>query len=506
MKKSYPVHFLAFALYLILALGVIPISSATVSATVIHSKVGDRSEGVEGQIRLSNIGKKQQFVRSEADSWDEDISSPKSVTFSPNGKHFYVNSLEGCKTVVYDAATLKKIAVYEHDYDPVKQPELFAPLSGYYDFTHYPDGATKPFKGKPVESTWSHDGRYLWIPFYRRTFDLNAQDPSAIAVIDTKENKVVRVFETGPLPKMVRTSHDGKTLAITHWGNNTVGFLDITGNDPSKWHHLPPVTIARKLELNYPLNRAVNRDTNSGYLLRGTVFTPDDRYLLVSGMAGPLQVIDMATRTHIGSFSDLHSIRHLTISGDHLYGSQNTASTILKVHRPSLIAAIDKAKAEGNTNMQLGDKVTKVSVGNGARTLSISPDGKYAFVACNLGNAVYVVDTDVMEVVDNIRCDSYPVGLALSPDGHRMVVTSQGRSGNGGGNAVNIFEIDRFDNYDYVDELNKAPEPRQDVESETQHTGNSDEGSILRPVAMIVLGLVFIGLCAMVINRRRRKK
>ena len=74
--------------------------------------------------------------------------------------------------------------------------------------------------------------------------------------------------------------------------------------------------------------------------------------------------------------------------------------------------------------------------------------GAYALVACNSGNAVYVVDTQTMQVVDNIRCDSYPVGLAISPDGHRMVVTSQGRERQGG-NAVNIFDIVRFDGYDY---------------------------------------------------------
>lgn len=48
---------------------------------------------------------------------------------------------------------------------------------------------------------FSHRGRYLWVPYYRRSFDINAQDPSAVAVIDTRTDSIVRMFETGPLPK-----------------------------------------------------------------------------------------------------------------------------------------------------------------------------------------------------------------------------------------------------------------------------------------------------------------
>ena len=409
---------------------------------VVHSEKGDTSDGVPGKLKITNIGKKQQYSGALKDSWDTDIFSPKSATFSPDGKRLYVNSLEGCKTVVYDAETLEKISVINYDFSN-KDAFKTAPLSGFYEFTHYPEGQNRPYMGKPVESTWSHKGRYLWVPFYRRTFDLNAQDPSAIAVVDAQADSVIRIFETGPLPKMVTTSNNGNLIAITHWGDNTVGFIDITGDNPQEWHHLPPVTIGNKLKLDYPLNSAVNRDSNSGFLLRGTIFTPDDRYLLVSGMAGPLQVIDMETFTHVGSVQSLYGIRHLDIADGRIFGSQNVAATVLSLSLDSLTSAIERAKAKGSRNIAPGGTVERVKVGGGARTLSLSPDGAYAFVACNSGNAVYVVDAVKMVVVDKIRCDSYPVGLTLSVDGHRMAVTSQARDSKGG-NAVNIFDIERF--------------------------------------------------------------
>lgn len=420
---------------------------------VVRSQVGDSSAGTPAGIRMVNIGKKQQFAPGQKSSYDTDINSPKSVKLSADGRKFYVNSLEGCKTVVYDAATLQKLSVIEHKF-PSGTGDLWAKASGYYPFTHYKDGEARSFQGKPVESTLSHNGRYLWVPYYRRTFDINAQDPSAVAVIDTKTDKIIRMFETGPLPKMVATSPDNKLLAITHWGNNTVGLLDISSENPKDWHHLEPVTVGNKLNLNYSLTSPVNRDSGSGFLLRGTVFTPDSKYLLVSGMAGPLAVIDPHAEKHLGMVSSIGNVRHLAIHDGWVYGTRNTAGEAIKFSLDSLISGINRAVAAGSKSISINGGYKSVKVGGGARTLDVSPDGKYLFVACNSGNAVYMVDANEMKVVDHIRCDSYPVGLAVSLDGRRMIVTSQGRQGNGG-NAVNIFDIRRPD----LPEVEPCPEP-----------------------------------------------
>lgn len=133
---------------------------------------------------------------------------------------------------------------------------------------------------------------------------------------------------------------------------------------------------------------------------------------------------------------------------------RNTAGEAIKFSLDSLISGINRAVAAGSKSISINGGYKSVKVGGGARTLDVSPDGKYLFVACNSGNAVYMVDANEMKVVDHIRCDSYPVGLAVSLDGRRMIVTSQGRQGNGG-NAVNIFDIRRPD----LPEVEPCPEP-----------------------------------------------
>lgn len=451
------------------------------SGAVVHSKKGE-SVIAEGDLTITTVDQRRGYGK--GDTYDPEINSPKSATFSKDGKKVYVNSLEGFKTVVYDVATRKKLKTILHDFTSGEGPLWLKP-SGFYTFTHYPDGMKNAFKGKPVEEALTPDGRYMFVPYYRRNFDLNAQDPSALAVIDTEKDEIVLMTETGPLPKMVRVSHDGKLLAITHWGDNTVGFLDISDRDPKNWKHLPPVTIGKKLDLHYSLTKAVNRDSGSGFLLRGTVFLPGDSLLLVSGMAGPLNVIDIKKMEWIGTFPQFSNVRHLTLQKDMLYMSRNTAGDIITIPIENIVKAISQQRATSRTFKAEGSRSARV--GGGARTLKVSPSGKYIYVACNTASALYIVRTEDMKVIGNIPVDSYPVGLDVSPDGKHIVTTSQGRKGKGGGNAVDFYEVE------YV---NPEPviKPTPIVYDSESAGSDSAVGQTIEDPGITPLGWTFLGL------------
>lgn len=407
---------------------------------VMHSAVGDRSQNSSDSLRLEIIGIRQQYSGMDRSTYDNTIFSPKSALFSRDGSKLYVNSLEGCHTTVFSVPSLQRQSLISYSFPSGVGPKWNKP-SGYYAFTHYTDGDRRKFVGKPVEGTLSHNGRYLWVTFYRRSFDINAQDPSAVAVIDTRTDSIVRMFETGPLPKMVATSNGGDLLAITHWGDNTVGLIDISGERPDTWRHLQPIVIGKKLQLDFPLDRSVDRDSKSGLLLRGTIFTPGDRHMLIGCMGGSIAVVDVARRRHTGFINDIYNVRHLALRGNRVYASQNVAGKIWSIAADSLTSAIDRA-AEAGRRAISANGWRGCQVGKGARTLEVSPDGRYTFVACNFDSRVDVVDNEAMKVVTSIRCDSYPVGLALSRRGGTLAVTSQGRRGQGG-NALNLFNIHR---------------------------------------------------------------
>lgn len=183
-----------------------------------HPEIGQSASSKDGQLKITLIAKKQNYGGGDAATRDKSIFSPKSVNIHPDGTKYYVNSLEGASTIVYEFPSGRKIKEIHHCFEAKKDSALWSPSLPFYKFTHYNNQniSLNTFYGKPVESVFSHNGRYLWIPYYRRSFDINAQDPSAVAVIDTERDEIVRLMETGPLPKMIAVSPNGQLLAISH--------------------------------------------------------------------------------------------------------------------------------------------------------------------------------------------------------------------------------------------------------------------------------------------------
>ena len=407
---------------------------------VVHPAIGCEASAADGRFKLTFICRIQNYDWSRAVKRDADIVSPKSVNISPDGKKFYINSLEGAKMIAYDMATREKLAAVSHIIG-CKHRRLWTGADDIYPFDTIYE-APRVFTGKPVEGAFSHGGRYLWIPYYRRSFDLNAQDPSAIAVIDTRADTIVRLLDTGPLPKMIAASPDGRYMAVAHWGNNTVGLINIASQSPADWRQLPYFVVDYKMKLNFSRTEPVNRDVGSGNALRGTVFTPCGRYLLVGCMGGigGIAVIDMTKLAYLGKLTGMMgNVRHLDIGADgYLYLSINKAGYLQRLSLDSLYSNIERM--EGGKRRVDGWESCKV--GAGARTVSVSPDGRMAYVVCNTESKLYAVDTRTMTVTASIDVDSYPVGLDVSSDGRTVIVTSQGRPGAlGSGNSVSFYRV-----------------------------------------------------------------
>lgn len=442
-KYNYCKRHVIFALFFSCAsfMCATPTQSAqpTQNLQVIHPKIGTTATSQNGKIKLTLIAKKQNYG-GEAKTREGAIYSPKSVNVHPDGSKYYVNSLEGATTIVFDAKTNNKIATISHRITQ-KHDSLWSKDSGFYKFTHYPKN--NHFTGKPVEATFTHNGRYLWVPYYRRSYDINAQDPSAVAIIDTQSNAIIKLMETGALPKMIATSPDGNNVAISHWGDNTVALIDVSSENPQDWKHTKRLVVDYVLPLNYPLDKSVDRDTGSGYALRGMAFSEDGKYLLVGcmGGGGGIAVIDLADGTYLGRvLGMMPNVRHLVIKNGYLYLSVNKDGYVQKAKMSDFIESFSQFSAKKKQAMFKNWQNAKV--GAGARTIELSPDGEYIFVACNAASVLAVVESKSMKQILQISADSFPVGLDVSKDGKFVYTTAQGRPKYGGGNAVDIYAVE----------------------------------------------------------------
>ncbi len=489
----------AFIVMLVLS-ACLTYSTKAYAASASHPTVGSKAS-IGNDITIELIGKIQNIWNQDNPPRDPEINSPKSVNIHPSGKKFYINSLEGGTTVVYSLPDLKKIGSIRHQFTEADSA-LWAPASGLFKFRHYSKNLNT-FMGKPVESAFSHNGRYLWVPYYRRSFDLNAQDPSAVAIIDTKTDKIVRLMEAGVLPKMIALSPDGKTIAISHWGDNTVGLIDVSSLKPEDWHYVANVVVGRQLFHNLSLTHSVNRDSNTGEALRGTVFTPDGKYLLVGCMSGGgIAVIDVAAKKYLGKLLGVKpNVRHLVIRNNRLYASANAPGYVESIPLSKVLSTIAVMDGSGNVSLSGWESC---KVGSGARTLELSPKGDYIFVACNSASELCIVDS-TMKVVGRLGADSFPVGLDVSPDGKWVITTSQGRKGAGGGNCVDVFSVKGLEtDFAYSEPLDNIDD---DMKESDTTTTDSQNGSLLSSSSiLIIIGVIaLIILIATVVFRRHKK-
>ena len=404
--------------------------------------IGTLSTPEDAPLRLRLAARFQRYSTSTlnaADVYDTEIDSPKSVVISTDGATAFVNSLEGRRTVIYDARLPGKLASVRHNFS-AGQADLFPagePWFGYKFSADLPPEGPNVFSGKPVEGELSHGGRYLWIPYYRRDFDLDGTQPSALAVMDTGSRKILRVLPAGPIAKNVAASPDGRYMAVAHWGGNTVGFIDISSSEPAAFAPAGLVIIGSTQPPSG--SEGMDRDRECGLCLRGLAWSVDSRTLFVGcmGGAGGVAVIDvpgsgaplLSGRVKVGG-----NPRDLAISEDGrwLYAASGAAGAVIKTEAE----AVRKAAAGNGASVA----VSSVSVGGAPRSMRLLPGGKWIFVALNADSQVAVVDTEKMLVTARVGADSFPVGMDLTPDGRYLWVTSQGING-AGGNSVQIFEI-----------------------------------------------------------------
>lgn len=381
-------------------------------------------------------------ARLSIDIRDPEIYSPKSVRFAADGTKLYINSLEGSQTVVYSWPDLRKLRTISHRFT-ADDAALFQGEDSVFGYRYYrgsKSGNNNIFSGKPVESELSHGGRYLWIPYYRRDFDTYGQSPGAVAIVDTRDDRILRVMPTGPIPKYVVASPDGRYVAIIHWGDNTIGLIDTSAADPRDFRYVSHLKVESQLSQADKAN--TDRDKTCGFCLRGSVFTPDSQHLLVARMGqGGIAGFHVPTGRYLGTVMNVKSTpRHLVLSrdGEFVFASANVSGHVSKVRTTDLVAALTSA----NGRRIGGPRWTDTSVGVGARTVDITHDGRFLFVAVNKTSELVAVHADSMQVVSRVKVDPYAVGLAIAPDDRTVVLTSQGRSGQGGGNAVNFIRVD----------------------------------------------------------------
>ena len=137
----------------------------------------------------------------------EGLPEVLNITFTPDGSKAYIGTYGAHSVAVIDARRhelLKKIQIGE--------PPAVSKLD--------PDRYLSEIKGISNASI-SRDGRYL----YAADGDLGV-----VGVIDTRDDKVVKVIKVGADPWRAYMSHDGKYAVTLNNGDETISIIDTSTN------------------------------------------------------------------------------------------------------------------------------------------------------------------------------------------------------------------------------------------------------------------------------------
>ncbi len=297
--------------------------------------------------------------------------SPKSVVSSGTGLFFAQNMMYS-----------HTITVYDREHNLVKTIPDAVNLSKY-GYSKFKGN----YRGAPVETSFSHDGKYAWVSNYQmygpgfnnpgsdQCSPSQKTDKSFLYRINTETLKIEKVIQVGSVPKYVATAPDNRLVLVSNWCSWDLSVVDTEKNRETK-----RIPLGR-----YPRGIVVDA-------------TSDKAYIAVMG-SEDIAKVDLEDFS-VGWLKNIgHSPRHLNLdpSGEYLYTTLNGEGRIAKI------------------DLSTGKVLKKVVTGNAPRSMVISDDGQQLYVVNYNSNTVSKVRTSDMKVLQTVNVGASPIGITYDP-------------------------------------------------------------------------------------------
>lgn len=294
----------------------------------------------------------------------KNVNNPKSVIISPNGRHAYVNNLEGMNTMVINTSTYEVENVIEHT-------------------------------GKPVEFAFTQKGKYVWISYFRLLekgfprelgIERNYNHPSVVVVYDTLEKALTQRIDVGVIPKVLSVSPDERLVAVANWNSDDISIIRTD-------------------------NMEVVKTIKVGLIPRGMEFTPNGEYLYVCNFGS-----STLSKINVMALEVESTIKNVGYKPRDIVITKDGKLAYFSCFGDGLLRKLDLATDE---------VVDKIKIGSEPRSVCMTRNNKYLFVVNYQSESVDMIDLETFEKVFSQPTDHGSVGVALSPDMKFLWVTNQ---------------------------------------------------------------------------------
>ena len=273
-----------------------------------------------------------------------------------------------------------------------------------------------------------------------------------LSVIDPATFKVVSRIHLGKRPRGIHASPDGRTIYVALSGSppegpdvdestlpppdksaDGIGVYDVAqnklmkimqgGSDPENFavsHDGKTLYVSNEdasgVSFVDVAQGKVTTTIHTGDEPEGVAVTPDGKLVYsTSEDEGTLSVIDPEQRKLLKTFKIGRRPRNIVFMPDGKHGYANAEND-------GAVDLFDAIKNEKRQTIQLGQRGQIKPMG-----LALSPDGSRLCVTTGRGGKVFVIDTATNQAITSIDAGKRPWGIALSPDG-KTIFTANGPS------------------------------------------------------------------------------
>ncbi|MDO9205927.1 MAG: cytochrome D1 domain-containing protein [Methylotenera sp.] len=294
---------------------------------------------------------------------DVKAEGPRGLAVSDDGKLLVVATRENGSVSIIDTATgevLNQIKVGQN-------PE-FVRIRGNFAFVSYEPSA----KGGPPPTPGSAEALAA-----AKEDDDDDKEPARIGIIDLKLGKKIREITGGPETEGIEFSKDGKQLVITNEADNTVTV-----------HNIKTGKLLKTIKTHQYGDRP-----------RGIKVSPDGKtYLATLEYGNKFMVMNK-------NFKVLRTVD----TGATPYGIAYDR----KGER--IFVAANKAKTLEVYNAKTYEKIKDIPTGNRCWHFTFTPDDKEILLACGKSDAIFVIDSEKLEVTQQIENKKLPWGVVTYP-------------------------------------------------------------------------------------------
>ena len=276
----------------------------------------------------------------------------------------------------------------------------------------------------------------------------------SISVINGGNFQPLKTIPVGGCPRGIQASADGKTLYVAISSAPVEPPSQLNANDdPILQKHKKDEGNGLKVEttadgigvVDLTTDKFLRKIPAGSDPAQFAVGPGDQRLYVANEDAGTVTMIEIATEKIIGTAPVTFQPEgiHVSPDGKFFYVGCKTAGDIFAIDATNLkVFGQIKVKPQpcsiaflptGNKAFAAGESSGEINVINTSNhtlakaialpkdccpmCVKVSADGKRVYASTGSGNTVCVIDTDIEQVVDNIKVDRGPRGISLSPDG-----------------------------------------------------------------------------------------